>query len=243
MKKITVMLFTLLLVVFPFAVKAVSADDTKIDLSKYNTMNFREILAEEQMKEQFTNYSETDDQVTIYVFRGNGCDFCRSFLAYLNSIYNDYGKYFKVVGFEVWYDQQNHSLLPVISKFLGKEAGGVPYIIIGDQALGGYTSEYNESILSTIKTQYNAKEKYDVFEEYNKAIDAAKRAQSGNAATIITWNFIFIGIATYIIIKYIKKSNKELLEKLVESKYSNKPVKEVNKEVKVDKKKNAKKKK
>ena len=243
MKKVLGYLFVFMLALFPFTLKAVTADDEKVDLAKFNKAGLKEILAEEGIKEEFTNYSETDNQVTIYLFRGNGCGYCRSFLSFLNSIADEYGKYFKVVGFEVWYDANNWDLMKNISKFMGSEAGGVPYIIIGEQAFPGYASEYDDEIKNAILTQFNAKERYDAIDEYNKAISKAQWATYGTVITSILFNLIFISVATYIVIRYIKKSNQELLDKLSEKKHSKEPVKEVKSETKVVKKKNAKKKK
>ena len=177
MKKILSLLLVMMMLVVPFTVRAVTADDEKIDISKYNTLNFKEILAEESIKESFKDYKETDDQITIYLFRGHGCGYCQRFLNFLNSITDEYGKYFKVVGFEVWNDGNNSELLGRISDFMEVEAGGVPYIIIGNLVFPGYAETYDDGIKAAITELYNAEEKFDVFEEYNKAIDDAKQEE------------------------------------------------------------------
>ena len=76
MKKLFGLLLAMLMLVSPFMVRAVTADEEEIDIRKYKTLNFREILAQENIKEEFKDYSETDDQVTIYLFRGQGCSHC-----------------------------------------------------------------------------------------------------------------------------------------------------------------------
>lgn len=222
-------------------VNAVTADDEKINLSDYQTLNFKEILKEEDIKEDFKSYSEDDKQITIYMFRGNGCGYCRNFLTFLNSITNEYGKYFKVVGFEVWSNEDNSKLLDKVSSFMGSEAGGVPYIIIGDKVFPGYAESYDEDIKTAIKELYDSEEKYDVFEEYNKAIDKAKKQASGNAGTIIFWNFVFIAAGVGVILYDNKKKYNNLLSKLETKSSRKEEVKEEKKEVK--KVNNAKKKK
>ena len=224
MKKILIFLVSLCFLLFPMTAKAVTADTPKIDLSTYKKMNFKEILAQEGIKEEFSDYTETDDQVTIYLFRGNGCGYCRAFLTFLNGITNEYGKYFKVVGFEVWYDADNSDLLKEMSSFTGESAGGVPYIIIGKQVFPGYASNYDDAIKEAIQNEYNAEEKYDVFEEYNKAIDKAKNEKYAIAYMTIGFCFVFIAISTFIICKYIKKQNDILLERIAEMKEQNKTV-------------------
>ena len=95
MKKLLVYIVAALLVFIPVVTYAVE----QIDLANYETMNFKETLESENMTLSDANYTETDDQITIYLFRGNGCGYCRSFLTFLNGITKEYGKYFKVVSF------------------------------------------------------------------------------------------------------------------------------------------------
>lgn len=165
MKKYLVLLLMVAsLFVIPFKVEAgyktVLGDD-------YETKNLKETLESEEMQLS-GNYSESDKQVTIYLFRGQGCSFCRAFLTYINSIVPEYGKYFKLVSFEVWNNEQNWYLLNQTSYFLDKQlAQGVPYIIIGEKVFGGYSEEYNEDIVKAIKTLYDTPkaDRYDVFEK------------------------------------------------------------------------------
>ena len=62
MKKFFIALFCALYLVSPTLTFAVSADDTEIDIKKYETKNLHETLAEEEIKEAFTKYEEKDDQ-------------------------------------------------------------------------------------------------------------------------------------------------------------------------------------
>ena len=124
---------------------------------------------------------------------------------------------------------------------MGSEAGGVPYIIIGDKVFPGYAESYDEDIKTAIKELYDSEEKYDVFEEYNKAIDKAKKQASGNAGTIIFWNFVFIAAGVGVILYDNKKKYNNLLSKLETKSSRKEEVKEEKKEVK--KVNNAKKKK
>ena len=239
MKKLLLVILSAIMLIG--RVNAVTAEDEKINLSDYQTLNFKEILKEEDIKEDFKSYSENDKQITIYMFRGNGCGYCRNFLTFLNSITEEYGKYFKVVGFEVWSNEDNSKLLDKVSSFMGSEAGGVPYIIIGDKVFPGYAETYDTDIKNAIKELYDSEEKYDVFEEYNKAIDKAKKQASGNAGTIIFWNFVFIAAGVGIILYDNKKKYNKLLSKLETKSVRKEEVKEEKKEVK--KVNNAKKKK
>jgi len=185
----------------------------KIDVDNYETKDFKATLESENMTIQNTEYKETDDQITIYLFRGQGCGYCRAFLTFMNSISKEYGKYFKMVSFETWNDSSNGELLQALGNFMGEPAEGVPYIIIGDQVFPGYASSYDEGIKSAIKTLYDTKkeERYDAFEAYNDELVAKERAERSATTKPIIWNFIFITIAVIIICCYTNSSNKKLL--------------------------------
>ena len=156
MKKKLLLFVAMCLLVLPITTKAISYDN-------YKTLNLKEALKEEEIDEVFKDYKETDKQATIYLFRGKGCGYCRAFLTFLNSIVDDYGKYFKVVSFEVWNDANNSALLNSVATFMNEPAGSVPYIIIGDKVFGGYAESYDEDIKKAIKDLYDSKDRYDVF--------------------------------------------------------------------------------
>ncbi len=186
----------------------------KVDLANYETMGLKETLESEDMKISYDKYVETDDQVTIYLFRGLGCGYCRKFLTFLNSITEEYGKYFKLVSFECWNNSDNSELLGAISSFLGEPAEGVPYVVIGDQVFPGFTESYGDSIKEAISKLYDTKkeDRYDVIEEYNKKlVEEERAAKSANAKPII-WNFIFVTIATIIVVCVVNKSKNQVLE-------------------------------
>lgn len=210
MKKrfLIVALFVTLL--FPFMVNA-SEEETK----NYESTNLKETLDLEEIDYEFKSYKETDDQVTIYMFRGSGCGFCQSFLNYLNSITDEYGKYFKLVAYEVWENSNNADLLDEVAEFLDEDAAGVPYIVIGDKVFPGYIEDWNQDIIDAIMAQYESDEKYDVMQEMAIAKEnAAKEAKGTSSSTIIWWNAGIVLIATLIIISVICINNKKLDYKL-----------------------------
>lgn len=190
---------------------------------EYKSKNFIETLEEEEIKLENKNYKETDKQVTIYMFRGTGCTYCRSFLNFLNDISEDYGKYFKLKSYEVWSDSKNAELLEGVSSFLGQEAGGIPYIIIGDQVFGGYSEEYDDVIKATIKEEYNRSNKYDVLEEYEQAKKEQEREELLKSGPFqLVCNAIMIIIATTVIMLFINKKSNDIMNKIEESKHFHK---------------------
>ena len=133
--------------------------------SKYNTTNLVETLEAEGIELQNEDYTENSKQATIYLFRGQGCSHCQEFLTFLSELTKEYGEYFKVVAFETWNDNANITLMQEVAKSLGTEAGGVPFIVIGDQAFPGYASSYDDQIITAITNLYNtpSDQRYDVF--------------------------------------------------------------------------------
>ena len=91
-KNVLIVIFILCLLVLPIKTEAL-----KYKGVDYKTLNLDEALTEEEIEHDFSNYKESDKQVTIYLFRGKGCAYCRAFLTHLNDIVDDMGKYFKVV--------------------------------------------------------------------------------------------------------------------------------------------------
>ena len=203
----------------------------------YKTMNLTEALNDEGMILENKNYQETDDQAIIYLFRGRGCGFCRNFLSFLNSISKDYGKYFKLVSFEVWHDADNSALLNKMPNVTGVKAEGIPYIIIGSKVFDGYASNYDEEIKKSIMDEYNNKsedifskmQKYDdgTFKLENTSVSDEKEQNNNNTSNysntssnvdntfaIVFWNFIFIAISTSIILYFNNKNKVEILKKI-----------------------------
>ncbi len=210
MKKVLSYIIAALFLFIPVVAFAVE----KIDIADYETMNFKQTLESENITIQNTNYKENDNQVVVYMFRGLGCGYCRSFLNFINSISEEYGDKFKLVSFEVWNNDTNGELLNAIGSFLEEPAEGVPYIIIGDQVFPGYAASYDDGIKNAIDTLYKTSksERYDVFEAYNEELVAKERAEKSVVTKPIIWNFIFISIATIILVCYVSSSNKRLLE-------------------------------
>lgn len=203
MKKKFIIFIFLLTMMFPIFANAESTD-----ANGYKTTNLEEALTQEEIKHDLSKYKETDDQVTIYLFRGHGCGYCQAFLTFLNSIVDDYGKYFKLVSYEVWNDANNSKLLQKVANFTGEAAGGVPYIIIGEKVFPGYVSDWDDDIKEAIKTEYEKDKKYDVMQEMENAEKG--ETKSTTSAASIYWNLGFITVATIVIIIFISTYNKKL---------------------------------
>lgn len=207
-KKIFLVVGLFLLLLMPIHTYAKTEEINGVE---YTYKNLKETLSEESIELAYPDYKETDDQITIYMFRGYGCGYCQAFLKFINSITEEYGDKFKLKSYEVWQTPNNGELLTEVSEFLGESAGGVPYIVIGDKAFPGYADVYDEDIKTAIDELYESKNRYDVFEEMEKAKKLEKIKDIAVKCSPI------IVIATVIsIIVYINKKYQKLELRIVE---------------------------
>lgn len=112
----------------------ISSDECTDDLKLVKYDGKVEKPADEPKKDPV--YTE-DTVPTIYVFHGDGCPHCQEFFEWLDTF--KYGKKYNVVKYEVWYDSDNAQLMQKVGKYLGVDASGVPYIVIGDKVLSGFS--------------------------------------------------------------------------------------------------------
>lgn len=105
-----------------------------------------------------------ENKVNIYFFWGNGCPHCEEEFKFLKSIETEYGNYFTLNTFEVWYSKDNAKILEQFANAMGDEVSGVPYTIIGNKTFTGFSETYKEQFLKAIKDQYH--NSYDVY--FNK---------------------------------------------------------------------------
>ena len=97
----------------------------------------------------FVNAKE-DDEITLYLFHGDGCPHCAAEIEFLNSIEGKYEN-LKIEKYEVWYNEENSELLKKVKDAMGITSGGVPTTIIGDTTIIGYGSGTGSKIERAIK--------------------------------------------------------------------------------------------
>ena len=151
--------------------------------------------------------AETKDPIDIYIFHGDGCPHCAEAFEFFESIEEDYGKYFNLHQYEVWYSVTNHDLLLKVAKELGTKTDdvGVPYIVIGDKAFLGYSKNYNEQIINAIKLEYDR----DLDKRVNK-VKPIIAEQENNLSTILTSATVFVVLAVLVtLINFIVRKNKK----------------------------------
>ena len=121
--------------------------------------------------------AEKKDKIKVYVFYGDGCPHCHKAFEFLDSIEEEYGKYYQLVKFETWYSSSNAKMMKQVAEKLGTDTGkdfGVPYIIIGDKTFVGYAEVYNDDIKKAIKEAYES----DSYEDKVKPIVDERNKQN-----------------------------------------------------------------
>ena len=181
MKKIKFLLVLLLaLLIIPFAVYADEGEENASEGSEETT--------------------EVSKEVPIYFFRGEGCPHCQEAEEWFSSIEEEYGQYFVIKDYETWYNTDNADLMSKVEEARGEEAGGVPYIIIGDKSWIGFAEDYEDEIISQIQTVYSQdiNARYDIMkliDNGNTKKSTEKKSVGGDVIALIVIVVVCIGIA------------------------------------------------
>lgn len=83
-------------------------------------------------------------QVNVYVFYGQTCPHCKEAHSYLNGIKNKYD--LNIIEYEVWNNEDNYYLMEEIADYLDVSATGVPFVIIDNTPIFGYSKGTTDDI-------------------------------------------------------------------------------------------------
>jgi len=155
-------------------------------------------------------------EITVYMFRGEGCGFCEKALTFFESIEGEYGKYFELVTYEVWNNATNQALMQDVGVYLNKQITGVPFIIIGEKTFGGFQESWGDQIKEAIMTEYNKSE-----EDRVDIIEKAKRKETNGVDNDVVISVITLAIVVggAVFVYYARRGNEAevvLEEKIIE---------------------------
>ena len=91
-----------------------------------------------------------ENEVTLYLFHGDGCPHCAEEIQFLESIEKKYD-YLKIEKYEVWYNAENASLLQKVNEAFSISRSGVPTTVIGDTVITGYGGNAGSKIERAIE--------------------------------------------------------------------------------------------
>lgn len=170
MKKVFLLIITSILII----PNIVFADTVALDL--------KDTIVASGETPSFEDYKESDDQVTLYLFRASGCNHCHDLVKFLDSIVEEYGTKFKLRSFECSENSDNNLLHNrVVNFFKLKDSRGVPLLVIGENTFYGFTEKNKQQIIECIEREYKKEDKYDVFEK----MEEQKREKKPNIVAYI----------------------------------------------------------
>jgi glutaredoxin len=80
--------------------------------------------------------TESNYQVDLYFFEGQGCPHCAKMKSYLEGLKKDYPN-LKVYDFEVYFSKENQELFDKMAKAYKTDSNGVPMVFIDDEVISG----------------------------------------------------------------------------------------------------------
>lgn len=98
---------------------------------------------------------KAEKNITLYLFYGDGCPHCAAEEEYLEQVKKQYPN-LQIELYEVWYDEDNQTLLQNVRESFGISNSYVPLTIVGNKTLVGYSDETGSSKIDKILEQaYN----------------------------------------------------------------------------------------
>ncbi len=97
----------------------------------------------------------TEKEINIYLFWGEGCPHCKQEKEWFNDYLED-NKNVKLHKYEIYNDIKNMENLMKVQELLGNEGSGIPYLVVGNNAIVGFNEDATpEEIENTINYYEN----------------------------------------------------------------------------------------
>lgn len=161
-----------------------------------------------------TTQAVAKEPVTMYVFYAGYCGYCSALHSYLdNELTKDeaYKDKFNVVYIEIADEKGtaiagNNEMFSVVADHFEYTKGGIPFYIVGDQYLSGYSEELQSSIKKMIDEEYNDKKYKDVVStliDVKSIVFPEAEKETENTKNNNMIGYIILGITAVIIIAII----------------------------------------
>ena len=121
-------------------------------------------------------FSLAEDHQTIYIsqFYGSGCPHCEKEKEFLIDLQNDFPN-IEIKYFEIYKNKENAKLLQNIAKKLEVKEYGVPFLLVGDEAVVGYLNDKTTGAkIKNIIEEHQITGCYDFVGEVKKGDGAGK---------------------------------------------------------------------
>ena len=139
--------------------------DTVENNNNENTSENQKISKTEEEKNNIdivlNNVTYDSNKINIYLFWGDGCPHCEKEKEYFENISKEYGKYYNLHTYEVWYNTENQKIFEQFANKMKDDVSGVPYTIIGNKSFKGFNEKMKDDIIKTITEQHQ--NSYDIY--------------------------------------------------------------------------------
>ena len=112
----------------------------------------------------FNVFGLEEEKVKLYLFYGDGCPHCADEKEFLDSIDDKYPN-LEIVKYEVWYNDENASLLSQVEEKLHVTRRGVPTTVIGKDVMVGFNTANGARIERAINFYLDNENYVDVVEQ------------------------------------------------------------------------------
>ena len=170
------------------------------------TFNAYQVYVTKMKNADLSDYSEADDKVNVYIFRGKSCWHCLDEISWLSTQVKEFGKYFNIHTYEVWGNKDNSKLMNTVAKTLGETVSGVPYTVIGKKTYSGFSEATGQEMLKEIKTQYEQKDRYDIKNDINLSDGTLNSGEKKSSNTVMIVLIALVVVAGIAVVIYISKS-------------------------------------
>ena len=99
------------------------------------------------------NVKTEKGKVNIYFFYGEGCPHCEKEHQAFAEIKDEYGKYYNLYEFEIWYNKTNNSLAHIFAENMNVELKGVPFTVIGEKNIRGFGESTKQLLIEYINEE------------------------------------------------------------------------------------------
>lgn len=95
-------------------------------------------------------FSVSAKTVDVYLFYGEECAYCHEEREFLDILERQYQDNINVYEYEVWHNTENSDLLSSVRDEMDDKGEGVPFTVIGDKSITGYTNNTASEIQKLI---------------------------------------------------------------------------------------------
>ena len=171
--------------------------------------------ASKKKKKTTTTTTRVLEPVNMYVFYAGYCGYCSALHTYLdNELTQDeeYKDKFNVVYIEIADENGssidgNNEMYSTVADYFEYESGGIPFYVVGDQYMSGYSEDLQSDIKSMIDEEYNDQKYTDVVSTLINVDDIVAPVESSEETESKknnnTVGYIVLGVTAVLIVAII----------------------------------------